>query len=52
MVLTFDIFIRADEIIIGAPTYGEDNDVNIGQIYIYINSSDVNGSVSSTYCIA
>ena len=41
------LFVRADEIIIGAPTYGEVGDVNIGQIHIYIDSSDVNVSVSS-----
>lgn len=42
------LFVRVDEIIIGAPTYGEVGDVNIGQIHIYINSSDVNMSVSSS----
>ena len=42
------LFVRADEIIVGAPTYGEVGDVNIGQIHIYITSSDVNISVSSS----
>ena len=38
------LIVRADEIIVGAPTYGEGNDVDVGQIHIYINSTNVSSS--------
>ena len=35
--------IRIDELVVGAPTYSEDDNVNIGQIVIY---QSINNNVS------
>ena len=35
------LIVRVDEIVVGAPTYSDGSDVNIGQIHIYINLTTV-----------
>ena len=35
------LIVRVDEIVVGAPTYSEGSNINIGQIHIYMNLTNV-----------